>query len=70
MKQYGYIPLRRHKFIAVEKATGRPALIGGVCRQIRYKLASTGRCEYVEAVDWNNQDRTFYGSKWRFLERK
>jgi len=68
-KDYGYIPKRRHKFVAVEKATGRKALTGGVCKCTDWKKASTGRCEFVKAEDANGQERFFYGSKWRFLQR-
>lgn len=65
-----YVPKRRNKFIAVERATGRKALTGGICTCLNWKKAKTGRCEFVEAVDWNNQERFFHGSKWRFLRRK
>ena len=68
-KDYGYIPLRRQKFVAIEKATGRKALTGGVCKCTNWKKADTGRCEFVEAKDWNNQERFFSGGKWRFSKR-
>ena len=70
MKKYGYIPLRRHKFIAVEKATGRKALAGGICTATKHKVAKSGRCEFVEALDWNNQERFFAGNRWRFVRRE
>ena len=70
MKDYGYIPKRRHKFMAVEKATGRKALSGGICTCMNWKKAQTGRCEFVEALDCNNQERFFLGSKWRFVRRE
>jgi hypothetical protein len=69
MKDYGYIPRRRHKFVAVEKATGHKALTGGVCKCTNWKRSKTGRCEFVEAIDYNNQVRLFIGNKWRFLKR-
>ncbi len=71
MKYEGeYIPEKDDKFVAVERKTGHKALAGGICKATKTRLADTGRCEAIEAVDQDGNKRVFIGARWRFLSRE